>query len=576
MTSETHAALRPKWAVSDRTDAEAEARLAAFPPVVRRLLVNRGIRSAREAEMYLAADDRLAADPAGIPDMDRATDRICRAIEAGERIGVHGDYDADGVTATALLVEALRGLGADPVTFIPHRTRDGYGITERGLRDLADRGATLVVSADCGISGVNGGAPVPAGVDLVVTDHHLPPPLLPDGIYAAVDPVRADSDYPSPELAGVGVAFKLVQAVYDRLGRAWDERLLEYVAIGTVADVAPLVGENRYLVRRGVDLLRTTARPGLRALAQSARRDLERLDEEGIGFGIGPRINAAGRVAHADLALRLLLTADHDDAMLIAAELEGLNTQRQRLTQQIVDRARGAVHERGEVEPLILVGGPDYYPGVVGLAAGRLAEEFHRPAIVYEERDGRVRGSARSIPGFDVTGALWTCRDLLSSHGGHHQAAGFGAEAGNVEALRERLIAIAAELLSPEDLVPTLGIDVEAVPSSLPGEAMAHLARMAPFGPGNERPVYLTRGLELRSLRTMGAGDAHLRMTLREPERRVTWSAVAWRQGPRAQDSAADRVDVVYSLQPPGSDAGPSHGAMELEVLDFRPSSALR
>ena len=574
MTSERPEAPRPQWVVREQIDAATDAALNGFPPVVRQLLANRGIRSGREAELYLSADDRLTADPAGIPDMDKAADRVCRAIRSGERIGVYGDYDADGITASALLVEALRGLGSDPVAFIPHRIQDGYGIGERGLRNLADRGATVVISADCGISGVNGGATAPTGIDLVVTDHHVAPPTLPD-VYAAVDPVRADSTYAWPELAGVGVAFKLVQAVYGRLARTWDEHLLEYVAIGTVADIAPLIGENRYLVRRGLERLRKTARPGLRALAQNAGRDLLRIDEEGIGFGIGPRINAAGRMADAELALRLLLAPDESTATLIAAELEGLNTRRQRLTQEVVDRAKAAVLDRGEVEPLILIGGPEYPAGIVGLAAGRLAEEFRRPAIVYEERDGQVRGSARSIPGFDVINALQTCRDLLSSHGGHHQAAGFGAEARNVDALRERLMAIAAELLREADLAPSVQIDVEATPSSLPGEAMAHLSRMAPFGPGNVRPVYVARGLEIRSIRAMGAKGAHLRMTLREPERRVTWDAVAWRQGDRVQGSAADRVDIVYGLQPPGSESGPARGAMELEVLDFLPTSVL-
>ncbi len=574
MTTERRDPPRLQWVVRDRIDAPTDAALGAFPPVVRQLLANRGIRNGWDAELFLTADDRLTADPAGIPDMGKAAQRICTAIDSGERIGVYGDYDADGITATALLVEALRGLGADPVAFIPHRIRDGYGIGERGLRHLVHQGATVVISADCGISGVNGGAPIPAGIDLVVTDHHVAPPQLPD-VYAVVDPVRADSTYAWPELAGVGVAFKLVQAVYEQRARDWDERLLEYVAIGTVADVAPLIGENRYLVRQGLDHLRRTARPGLQALMRNAGRDPLRIDEEGIGFGIGPRINAAGRMADAEIALRLMLEQDEATAMLIAAEIEGLNTQRQQRTQEVVDRARAAVLDRGEIEPLILIGGPEFPAGIVGLAAGRLAEEFHRPAIVYEERDGHARGSARSIPGFDVTNALRTCRDLLSSHGGHHQAAGFGAEARNVDALRERLVAIASELLRAEDLVPSIQIDVESAPSSLPGESMTHLARMAPFGPGNARPVYLARGLELRSIRTIGADDAHLRLTLREPERRITWDAVAWRQGDRIRESAADRVDIVYGLQSPGPESGLSRGALELEVLDFRPTSVL-
>ena len=572
MTTGNSPAARRRWLVQAPIDGATSSALGEFPPVVRQLLANRGIRSTAAADLYLSADDRLAGDPSDIPDMAIAAERVQKALGSGERIGIYGDYDADGVTACALLVEALRVLGSDPVTFIPHRIQDGYGIGERGLRYLADQGATVVISADCGISGVNGGAKVPAGMDLIVTDHHVAPAHLPD-VFAAVDPVRADSSYPSPELAGVGVAFKLIQALYEMNGREWDQSLLEYVAIGTVADVAPLIGENRFLVRSGLDRLHDSVRPGIQALARSARRDISRLDEEAIGFGLGPRINSAGRMAHADLGLRLLLSTDDDDAMLLAAELEGLNTQRQRLTQEVVERARMTVLERDEIDPVILIGGEGFPAGIVGLAAGRIAEEFNRPTIVYEEREGHVRASARSVPGFDVTSALATCSDLLSGHGGHHQAAGFSAPVENIDELRERLIAIAGELLSQEDLEPFIRIDVEAAPSTLPGEVMVLLKRMAPFGAQNAPPVYVGRGLDVRSLRTMGAGNEHLRMTLHEPDRRVTWDAIAWRQGDRASDSLGGRVDIAYKLQTGGGNTGFSRGALELEVLDLQPSS---
>jgi single-stranded-DNA-specific exonuclease len=566
---------RPRWLVRDPIDAATNSALADFPPVVRNLLANRGVRSAAAADLYLSADHRLVGNPLAIPDMEKAAARVRKALEAGEQIGVYGDYDADGVTSCALLVEALRALGSDPVMFLPHRIQDGYGVGERGLRYLAENGATLVISADCGISGVNGNAPVPPGVDLIVTDHHIPPPQLPD-VFAAVDPVRTDSVYPWPELAGVGVAFKLMQAVYQSLGRSCDESLLEYVAIGTVADVAPLVGENRYLVRAGLGRLRTSNRFGIVALAQQARRNLPQLDEEAIGFGLGPRINAAGRMAHADLGLRLLLSTNETDAMLLANELEGLNTKRRQLTQEVVDRARKTVIDGGEIPPVILLGGDAFPAGIVGLAAGRLAEEFNRPAIVYQQDGDQVRASARSIQGFDITSALETCRSLLSSHGGHHQAAGFSAPLDNISELHERLIAIAGELLSEDDLLPSIQIDVETPPSALPGEVMGHLARMAPFGAGNPTPVYVARGLEVRSLRTMGAGREHLRLTLREPERRVTWDAVAWRQGERAKGPLGSQIDIVYRLQPPGGQSRYSRGALELEVLDLRSSGEPR
>ncbi|MBI4236741.1 MAG: single-stranded-DNA-specific exonuclease RecJ, partial [Chloroflexi bacterium] len=357
--------------------------LAAYPPIARRLLANRGVSSAAQAELYLTPDRRLLPPPALLPDMDRAIARLYRALLSGERIAIYGDFDADGVTATALLLEALRALGADPVAYIPHRIEEGHGLNRGALERLAAAGCTLVVTADCGITGLPGpdsssrpgSEPAlslpkgPPGLDLIITDHHLPGPRLPAAV-AAVDPQRPDaSGYPWPDLAGVGVAFKLVQGLYESLGRPWDETLLELVALGTVADVAPLVGENRYLVREGLQHLRRTRRPGLRALARRAGYDLAALDEEAIGYGLGPRLNAAGRMAHADLSLRLLLATDEAEGEALAAELSRLNELRQRATQEVVERARQAVLAADTLEPLLMVGAPDFPPGIVGLAA---------------------------------------------------------------------------------------------------------------------------------------------------------------------------------------------------------------
>ena len=570
MVSTTPPEDRRRWDLASPITAQASEALRAYPPVIRQLLAGRGVTSRAQAERYFSMDRAGMSSPLLLPDMGRGVDRVLRALLSGERIAIHGDFDADGVTATALLAEALGSLGTEPITYIPHRVDEGHGTGLRALNWLAGQGVTLVITADCGIGGVGETGRVPRGLDIVVTDHHLPSERLPDAI-AAIDPMRADSIYPSPELAGVGVAFKLVQALFDALGRQWDDRLLELVAIGTIADVAPLTGENRMLVREGLAMLRSTQRLGLRALAAKAGVDLKALDEETIGFAIGPRINAAGRMLHADIALQLLRSRNTDEADAIADELNELNTQRQVATTRVVTRARELVLERGDVEPIIMVGAEEFPPGIVGLAASRLAEEFQRPALVFSHGLDQIRGSARSIPGFDITSALTRCASLLTRYGGHHQAAGFSAPTANLAALRSQLIAVAGEMLDGADLRPTLRLDAEAQPSALMGDVIRQVQRMAPFGNGNPAPIFLATNMEVRSARTIGGDRTHLRMNLREPGPNVAWGAIAFRQG-GFESTARGRIDIAYRLRA-GWANGPTPNEMEVEVLDFRPAA---
>ena len=573
MAIKTPATPLRRWLLAPQLSPSVSDSLIAYPPVIRQLLAGRGVTTGAEADPYLVPDGRFLGSPDLLPDIEPAVGRILRALLSGERIAVYGDFDADGVTTTTLLVEALQSLGGDPISYIPHRVDEGHGINAEALAYLAGQGATLVITGDCGITGLPDGDAYPPGLDIIVTDHHLPGDSLPP-VVAAVDPMRRDSLYPSPELAGVGVAFKLVQALYAALGRAWDEDLLELVALGTVADVAPLVGENRYLVRVGLERLRATKRPGIRALARQAGQDIAHLDEEAIAFGLAPRLNAAGRLAHADVSLRLLLTRDDSAATALAAELDALNVQRQQLTVRIVDRAREIVFEEdGGNAPLIMVGDPGFMPGIVGLAASRLAEEFYRPALVFQySEDGQIRGSARSIPEFDVTDALAQCAPLLTRFGGHHQAAGFAAPVENMEPLKDRLIAFAGEKLDIATLSPTLHIDAETAPSALTGSVMGILQTMAPFGAGNPVPTFVARGMEVVSSRSVGADGAHLRLKLRESEKQIAWDAISFRTGDRASE-ARGLLDVAYRLRV-SNGYGRSAGqrVLELEVLDFRPA----
>ena len=563
---------RRRWLVADVATPQAREALIAFPPVIRQLLFNRGIENPESADLFLNADERLHFSPSLIPDMDAAVDRVLQALTRGERIAVFGDFDADGVTATALLWEGLRSLDADARTYIPDRS-EGHGLNAAALQQLAAQGCGLVISVDCGVSGVNDGGAVPEGMDLIITDHHLPGDTLPQAV-AVVDPMRRDSRYPSPQLAGVGVAYKLIQGIYTALNRDASPNLVELVALGTIADVAPLVGENRHLVREGLTRMRETRRPGLRALAAVAGRALSRLTTEDIAFQLGPRINAAGRLSHAEEARNLLSTDDADEAREIAVRLDGLNQRRRAMTEDAYAAARNLLDEDAMTRPVIMIGAPDLPQAIVGLVAGRLSEEFYRPALVYaESEDGYVTGSARSIPEFDVTEALAQCQSLLTRFGGHHRAAGFTARLQDVNELKARLNELAEASLAGLDLRPALRLDAEGAPSVIAQQLMPMMRQLSPFGEGNAAPTFLARGLSVASSRTVGGG-AHLRLTLREQRSGKNWDAIAFRMGEMEQ-LARNEVDVAFQLQV--NNGGPRSGQdapLELQVLDFRPAES--
>ena len=561
---------RRRWVVADAATPEAREALIAFPPVVRQLLFNRGIETSGAADLFLNPDERLHFSPSLIPDMDVAIERVIFALTRGEKIAIYGDFDADGVTSTALLLEGLRLLEADAVSYIPDRS-EGHGLNEAALQRLAEQGCGLVISVDCGVSGVNDGGSVPQGMDLIITDHHLPGDTLPEAV-AVVDPMRRDSQYPSPQLAGVGVAYKLVQGIYGALGRGTPPNLVELVALGTIVDVAPLVGENRYLVREGLTRMRKTTRPGLRALAAIAGRPVARLTAEDIAFQIGPRINAAGRLSHADEARKLLMADDAGAAREMAVRLDELNQRRRSVTEDAYSVARKLLDDDVAGASLIMVGAPDLSQGIVGLVAGRLSEEFYRPAMVYAEgEDGYVRGSARSIPEFDVTDALAQCQSLLTRFGGHHRAAGFTARLEDVDQLRARLIELADGVLAGMDLRPALRLDAEGEPSVIAQQLMPMMRELSPFGEGNAAPTFMARGLSVVSSRTVGGG-AHLRLTLREQRSGKSWDAIAFRMG-GMQRIARKEIDVAFQLQTNNGGTGSGHEAsLELQILDFRPA----
>jgi single-stranded-DNA-specific exonuclease len=476
------------------------------------------------------------------------------------------------VTASAVLIEALTELGGRVISYLPDRFTEGYGVNEAAIESLAARGVSLIITADCGTSNVVEIALARRlGADVIVLDHHTVPAELPAAI-ALINPKRVDGRYPEPELASGGLAFKLMQALYEACRRPFDGgRYLDLVALSTVCDMAPLRGENRWLVREGLRELAKAARPGLRALFDSAGCDPAHCDASTIGFTLGPRLNAAGRLAHANLSLDLLLARDEATARDLAMQLGALNQQRQLATSDALDLARELVAAQPPDAPLIFIGHERIPSGIVGLVAGRLMEQHNRPAVVYERGPETSRASCRSIPEFDIAGALRVAQaaqpggPLMVRFGGHRAAAGFTAENGKLDALKESLVRQADEALRGLDLTPVLEIDAAVPLHRVNGELIQALGRLAPFGIGNPEPVFLSRGLQISDVRTMGGDGQHLRLLLRDGK--VSWPAVAFGMGAN-ELASGERLDVVYTFS---ADRG-SDGALELRVTDFAPS----
>jgi single-stranded-DNA-specific exonuclease len=524
------------------------------------------VRSEDEAARFLFLEPRPEPDPILLPGVERAVQRLSAAISGDEGIAVFGDFDVDGVTAAALLTQALEELGARVITYIPNRFGEGYGLNVDAITSLGERGASLLLAADCGTSSV---AEVEharrLGMDVIILDHHTIPPELPPAV-ALVNPKllpQAGQESPLGELAAVGVAYKAMAALYQALGRAWQpQRSLDLVAIGTVADLAPLTRENRYLVKEGLAAIARTERPGLRALIATAGSRPQAVDSEAIAYGLAPRLNAAGRLAHADLSLRLLLTQDEGEAAEVARQLNALNQERQRQTEQALATAAELLTAEDAQAPLFFISHPDISEGIVGLVASRLVDERYRPAIVCQNGESESRGSCRSIPEFDIMDALRRQDHLLVRYGGHPRAAGFTVANANLPALKKALLEQAAGELEGTELSPALTIDAELPLGRLRGEDIRWLQYFQPHGQANPEPTFLSRGVSVTQTRLLGNNGQHLRLKLKDGP--VTWPAIAFGMGERAVEPG-QRVDVVYSL----ASERWSDDALELRIKDF-------
>jgi single-stranded-DNA-specific exonuclease len=565
--------LSKRWEPPIVPPAGYVAALSDLPPFIRQILYGRGLTSRAEVDVFLFSEGDSPVDPFLMKGMETAARRIVQAVALRERVVVYGDFDADGVTSTALLVSALKRFGAVVEPYIPDRVDEGYGLSVAAIEILADRGTALLVTVDCGVSSIHEIALARArGMDVIVTDHHHVPPELPQAL-AIVNPKQADCQYPFKLLAGVGVAFKVAQAVASLVGAlpTSDEidGLTDLVALGTVADLVPLTGENRTLVKCGLRLLNQAARPGILALLRVAR--LGKVDAGAIAFGLGPRLNAAGRMGDAWNAYNILLAESATEADELAAALESANLDRQELTARLCSLARAQLMESAPDSRIAIVSGTEYRAGVVGLVAGRLADEFCRPAIVLEVGTHTSRGSARSIPGFHMARALDQCDDLLIRHGGHAQAAGFTVDNGRLEQLRERLQQIAETELADVAPEPTLPIDAELEAGQIRWETMDWIDRLAPFGYANQQPLLVTRRLRICGGARL-VGRDHLKARFVPVGGGQVVDAIGFRMGGWLDELPKHPLwDVAYCLE--RNQWGDYPETLQMSVKDLRPST---
>jgi single-stranded-DNA-specific exonuclease len=556
-----------RWNTLPIVPAEHPPITPALPPLICQLLYNRGITEPSQAELFISADKRLSFDPELLPDIHPAIARIYRALLSAEKIAVYGDFDTDGITGAALLTQGLEALGGQVRVYIPHRLKEGHGLNNSALEHLQKQGISLVVTVDCGVTGVSQVKKAnQKGLDIVISDHHTPLDELPPAV-AVIDPKRADSRYPFRELSGVGVAFKLLQALYQGMGREKQlDRFLDLVALGTVADMMPMLGENRYLVRQGLMLLNTSPRVGIKAMTELARLGSGSLCAEDISWILAPRLNAAGRLENAMHSYRLLTTDQPEEAYELAQELEVKNSQRQRLTTTAVAKARQQILDKG-VSPLLVTTDREYLGGILGLVAGKLTEEFYRPSIAIKIGDNYCYGSCRSIPEFDIIQAISQCHSLLSQFGGHAKAAGFSLPTQNLACFQEQLGRLAATRLADLELCPRLDIDAQVMLDELNGDTFRAIQMLAPFGQGNPLPTFLSRSVLVADGSLMGNNGNHLRLKLKQGD--LTWDAVAFGMGDRLPGMHSV-IDIVYNLE---MNKWEGEERLRLNILDLKLTS---
>jgi len=560
-----------RWIISPLIPNSVKQELRDFSPLLRQLLYNRGIETSSEAESFLTYQTNFSANPLLLKDMPEAIRLIHEALQDGSMVAIYGDYDVDGVTASALLYEFFRSLGLTPRVYIPNRFDEGYGLNLDAMQQLAGEGIGLLITVDCGIRSVDEVREARArGMKVIVSDHHLPGSVLPPAD-AIINPRQPGDPYPYKHLAGVGLAYKIASAylaTYPTAGLDADH-WLDLVAAGTVADLADLTGENRALVKRGLDEMRKVNRQGLFSLSQVAGVKLDRVTASNIGFILGPRLNAAGRLDTATAAFELLVSENLFEAAALAQQLDNQNAYRKELTQKIQEAAIAEALASDPDKLIIFAASKEFNEGVVGLAASRVVEALYKPAIIGYQDDGFVKASCRSIKEFNITAALDQCSDLLIRYGGHSVAAGLTVANENLPALLERLNNLAVASIGNLELVPELWIDYEISlakvrPEHIPG-IMDDVARLEPTGQKNPDVLFCSRNLQVISSRVLGNGQ-HLKMNLRAGD--SVYEAIAFRQG-QWQTTLPSTIDIAYTFD---KNEYQGRTTLQLNVRDLKPS----
>jgi single-stranded-DNA-specific exonuclease len=559
-----------EWMMPEPLPETVGEELAGYPLLIQQILCNRGMRNAEQAQAFLHEEGEIF-DPYLLSGISKAIDRILLAVQAQEKIVVYGDFDVDGITATALLTQALQELGAKVSPYIPNRFSEGYGLNLDAVRSLAQEGANLLITVDCGIrSPQEVGLAQELGMDVILTDHHLPGEELPPA-FAVICQKKDDERYPNPHIAGVGLAYKVAMALFQQVGKGREEieQYLDLVALGTVADVVPLVGENRTFVKKGLKKIHGDNRPGLRALvAESGIMNMKLVTSEHIGFRLGPRLNAAGRLDSALVAWKLLTTRDENEACTLAATLSALNSDRQSKTEEAYETAAAGL-DGLKGGPILFAISAEFHEGIMGLVASKLTEEHHRPTIVgTEQQGGLIRASCRSVEEFNITYALDRCSDLLVQYGGHSMAAGLTVEKENMALLKEKLWQIAQSEVDWEETSAKLQLDAEAAAVNVASNITSILKALElfePTGEGNRRPLLFSRGVRVVEKRAVGKTAKHLKLKLRDGN--VLWDAIAFGFGDKI-NAIDEFVDVAFHFG-----VNDFSGGVQLVVRDLRAAS---
>lgn len=562
---------RKRWKIAETIPLDISHQLNSYSPVMQQILYNRGYATAKEASQFMNADIPDGCEPKNLMGILPAVDRIEHAINTSEPIAIYGDYDVDGVTATALLTMALSSIGANVIGYIPNRFDEGYGLNIEALKTLLEQGVKLVISVDCGIrSPLEAAYAKESGLDLIITDHHHPSDQLPDA-FAIINPKQPGDLYPDKNLAGVGIAYKLATTIFEKISQTRIiqtdiQDYLDLVALGTIADIAPLIGENRAMVRAGLERVNAQQRQGLRSLLGVAGIQNRRITAEDVGYAIGPRLNAAGRLDSAIAALELLTSQNVQKTGYLAQLLDNQNQERQKITREIQSHAEQFALEQEDNPYLLFAVDENYNPGVVGLAASRLQEKYYRPAIVAHQGEDFTRASCRSIPEFHITDALDQCADLMEHHGGHAAAAGFTVHNDRLNELIYRLRVIAEAELSDKELRPVLKADIEVPLSDLKPEILKELAKLQPTGQKNPSALFASRNLNIIKKRALGKENAHLKLTVGDGK--IAYDAIAFRFG-HMFNQLPDQIDMIYAYE---TNEFNGRVTLQLNVKDLRPS----